>query len=196
MKYLLIDTETGGLDPDRHDILQIAWTLTDGTFAPGTPRSFYLKRTLPATEKALALHRLTDAFLNANKTSPAKVYRRLLDDMMDADVIVGHHPSFDLGFLQADIRRRTPELLPTFRLTLGSMQVLDTKTYFAPLRHEWSNRTYPGPYLRELCLALGVNTRDLDFHTADADVEAMRRCLETAAAGTNSPITGNLIFKP
>ena len=182
MKYLFLDTETGALEPESSDILQLAWTLTDEEFKPLSSRSYFMKRTLPATERAIQLNGLTDAFLKENSTDPYEVYNDFLKDLKQADVIVAHYAVFDKEFICKDCFRRISaqemQTAKEIKRIISTTRTIDTKLDYIHLNVQWKERKHPGPYLEELCHFLSVETRELRFHRADADVEAMRLCMK------------------
>ena len=178
MKYIFVDTETGGLDESAADVLQLAWTLTDEEFRPLRTESRFLPQTLPVTEKSLELHGLTKEFLKENAEDPEEVYSAFLRDLSEADCYVGHYIPFDRTFIVADSRRRAkPATHWGIGQRLAQIRCIDTKRDFIQLCSDWQYRHHPGPYLEEMCRFLGVRTANLRFHRADSDVEAMLQCM-------------------
>ena len=112
-QYIFIDTETGGLDPDRHAVLQL------GAYASPTHtrRSFEILIREPGlaygttvTEEAVAINRLTLENLLVNGRSVQDAVHRLRDFVADMNreagcppdakvVFVGHNINFDYRFL-------------------------------------------------------------------------------------------------
>ena len=186
MRYLFIDTETGGLEPTESEVLQLAWILTDKNFVILEKDSTFLSMTMPANPKALAINGLTEQFLKENAGEPLETYRKFCGALLKADCIVGHHIVFDIGMLEADIPRRLAEcesltaedICRTILQKLRTTPTIDTKTAYLDLNPAWKKRPHPGPYLDELCRFLGVKTTGMTFHRADTDAEATRLCLE------------------
>lgn len=182
-KYIFLDTETGGIDPAQHDVLQIAWCLTDSAFEPISRKSYFLEQVHPMTQKAFEMHGLTKDFLMQNASLPEQVYREFYEDLREADYLVGHYVVFDVTFVSTDCLRRLPHkeydgFVPEeLCKELRSKPVIDTKRDFIDLNTQWRFRAHPGPYLDELCRFLKVDTKEIRFHLADADVEADRLCV-------------------
>lgn len=183
MKYLFLDTETGGLDKNRHDVLQIAWILTSDNFDIIASDNRFLQMTLTPTKEAIEINGLTGDFLKENACSPKDAYISLAQALREATCIIGHYVAFDLEMLDADVRRRLTdktdkEIVNSIRLSLRSVPSFDTKKEYARLNPQWAARNHPGPYLDELCRFLGIKTEKLQFHRADSDVEALRLCMK------------------
>lgn len=185
---IFIDTETGGTDPRVHEILQIAWKLADDQLRPVEDRhghsgikNYYLPMTLPATEKALKINGLTNQFLEKEATGPEEVYRALVSDMENCSDVYAHNLPFDRSMLEADAARRLGHDHPftvAIKQFFARANLHDTKRDYAQLRREWLLRTYPGPYLDELCRHLGIRTDSFRFHDARSDVNAMCQCVK------------------
>lgn len=194
MKYLFLDTETGGLDNTQADVLQLAWTVTDKNFEILRKYSFFMERTLPITERALEVNGLDDAFLKEYAAEPEQVYGTFLQDLMDADILVAHYAPFDKGFIIEDAARRLGdrgrETAFAIRERLESITTRDTKLDYIWLCSSWRERRHPGPYLDEMCQFLGVFTKKLRFHRADSDVEAMRLCMQAIKYQYSDTIPG------
>lgn len=185
MKFIFVDTETGGLNENENDVLQLAWELTDEDYNVIRSNSFFLKRRHPATQRAIELNGLTDAFLNENATDEYEVYRLFGLELKEADCLVAHYAPFDKAFIKADVKRRIsglePEIAEGIIKRIDLIRTIDTKRDYMYINREWSLRNHPGPYLDEMCHYLGVESKHLRFHRADADVEAMRLCLKQIA---------------
>ena len=181
MKYIFIDTETGGIEPAEADILQIAWDLTDDGFNSIHKASHYMRRTLPISETALGINGLTDDILEAYAGNPEKIYLDFFNDLSQADYLVAHHAPFDKRFIAKDARRRLKGIASSVAIEINyvirTIDTIDTKKDFIFLNPIWKERRHPGPYLDEMCRFLSVPVHKMQFHNADGDVEAMRLCM-------------------
>ena len=104
MRQIFLDTETTGLGADTGDrIIEIGCIEMVNRRRTGNDKHFYLNPERPNSEGALQIHGLTDAFL-ADKPRFAEVADELLHYLAGAQ-IVAHNASFDVGFLDAELRR-------------------------------------------------------------------------------------------
>lgn len=104
MRQIFLDTETTGLSPESGDrIIEIGCIEMLNRRLSGNDLHLYLNPERPNSEDALRIHGLTDEFL-ADKPVFASVAERLLDYLAGAEVII-HNASFDIGFLNQELRR-------------------------------------------------------------------------------------------
>jgi DNA polymerase III epsilon subunit-like protein len=91
---VFLDTETTGLDPERHDVWEIAWAVEDGPIMSAIiPHSL---RT--ADPKALELN----GYWGRGFAEPRRESRDVqLREILDGATIVGSNPAFDSAFLRA-----------------------------------------------------------------------------------------------
>jgi DNA polymerase III epsilon subunit-like protein len=92
---VFLDTETTGLDPDRHEVWEVAWAVDEGPIMSAVvPHSL---RT--ADPKALELNGYwTRGFEQAPGVLSADVTLR---EILTGATIVGSNPAFDAAFLRA-----------------------------------------------------------------------------------------------
>jgi DNA polymerase-3 subunit epsilon len=104
MRQVFLDTETTGLHPDRGDrIIEIGCIEMDNRQLTGRTFHHYLNPERANHEDAVKIHGLTDEFL-ADKLLFAAVVDELLDFVAGAEIII-HNAAFDLGFLNAELKR-------------------------------------------------------------------------------------------
>lgn len=105
MKILFLDTETGGLDPQKHALLQIGGVLwEDGEIM--REFEFNLANTWDRdwTEEALAINGIDLA--NLKTSDPSFAIDALIDiaehcyEPKQKCVVAGHNVNFDIGFLK------------------------------------------------------------------------------------------------
>lgn len=157
MRQIFLDTETTGLSPDNGDrIVEIGCVellnrrLTDRTL------HHYLNPERPNHEEAVKVHGLTDEFL-ADKPLFAAVADELLEYCAGAEVII-HNAAFDVGFLDAELRRLGR---PAFSTVAG--RVVDSLTM--------AREMFPGKAnsLDALCRRFEVDTSSRTLHGALLD---------------------------
>jgi DNA polymerase-3 subunit epsilon len=104
MRQIFLDTETTGLSPDAGDrIIEIGCIEMLNRRLSGRTLHFYLNPERPNHEEAVKVHGLTDEFL-ADKPLFAAVADELLEFLAGAEIII-HNAAFDVGFLNAELRR-------------------------------------------------------------------------------------------
>jgi DNA polymerase III subunit epsilon len=104
MRQIFFDTETTGLSPDSGDrIIEIGCLEMVNRRLTGNDKHFYLNPERASSEDALKVHGLTDEFL-ADKPRFAEVADELLDYLAGAEIVI-HNAAFDVGFLDAELKR-------------------------------------------------------------------------------------------
>ena len=104
MRQIFLDTETTGLSPDSGDrVIEIGCIEMVNRRLTGNNLHFYLNPQRRSHEDAVKIHGLTDEFL-ADKPLFATVAEELLAYLKDADIVI-HNASFDVGFLNAELKR-------------------------------------------------------------------------------------------
>ena len=94
MTLVFLDTETTGLDHDRHEVWEIAYALDDGPILSAIVRHSF---TSP-DPTALALNRYLERALGVPHDA---MFERDLRAELDGGTIVGANPAFDAAFLRA-----------------------------------------------------------------------------------------------
>lgn len=104
MRLIFLDTETTGLNPESGDrIVEIGCIEMVSRRLTGENKHFYLNPERKGNEEAIRIHGLTDAFL-ADKPRFAEVADELLAYLQGAEVVI-HNAAFDVGFLNAELKR-------------------------------------------------------------------------------------------
>lgn len=103
-RIVFLDTETTGLSPDNGDrIIEIGCIEMVNRRLSGADRHYYVNPERRSHEDALKVHGLTEEFL-ADKPKFAAVADELLAYVAGAEVII-HNAAFDVGFLDAELKR-------------------------------------------------------------------------------------------
>ncbi|MBX3607568.1 MAG: DNA polymerase III subunit epsilon [Piscinibacter sp.] len=104
MRQVFLDTETTGLSAEAGDrIIEIGCIEMLNRRLSGRTLHFYLNPQRPNHEDAVKVHGLTDDFL-ADKPLFAAVADELMAFLADAEIII-HNAAFDVGFLDAELKR-------------------------------------------------------------------------------------------
>ncbi len=112
MRQIFLDTETTGLHPESGDrIVEIGCIEMVNRRLTGENRHVYLNPERKSAEEAIKVHGLTDAFL-ADKPRFTEVADDLLDFLRGAEIII-HNAAFDVGFLNAELKRLDRALFHT-----------------------------------------------------------------------------------
>jgi DNA polymerase-3 subunit epsilon len=103
-RQVILDTETTGLEAkDGHRIIEVGCIEIVGRRVTERRLHHYINPERASDDGALAVHGLTDEFL-ADKPKFGEIAAELLAFVADAEVII-HNASFDLEFLDAELRR-------------------------------------------------------------------------------------------
>lgn len=109
-RLIILDTETTGLDPSRHRIVEVAWM----TFAPDDLLSastfveieeWDLGAADAEVVEALKINGALDRYDADEARSIGDILEQLTDDIGDGAVLCGINPAFDRAFLDATTER-------------------------------------------------------------------------------------------
>ena len=104
MRQIFLDTETTGLNAEGGDrIVEIGCVEMVGRRLTDDKRHFYLNPQRASHPDALRVHGLTEEFL-ADKPLFEAVADDLMSFLAGAELVI-HNASFDIGFLDAELRR-------------------------------------------------------------------------------------------
>ncbi|MCA0400889.1 MAG: DNA polymerase III subunit epsilon [Proteobacteria bacterium] len=174
MREIVLDTETTGLDPHRGDRLcEIGCVEIVNRFLTGRIFHQYLNPERPMAPEAFAVHGLSDAFL-ADKP----VFRDVADDFLafiGEDPLVIHNASFDMGFLNAELKRLGKGPIPPSR-AIDSLQI--------------ARRRHPGAQnsLDALCARYGIDNSRRTKHGALMDAEILAEVYAELTGGKQSSL--------
>jgi len=98
--YVIIDTETGGLDPSHHSLISVGLVS-----ACGTRMDEFIVREdiLKCDPRSMAIHGITPETIETQGLSPANAVDRFESFFTEMDgpvLLVGHNVSFDLSFIK------------------------------------------------------------------------------------------------
>ena len=125
MNEIFLDTETTGLSfKDGHKIVEIACVETKDLIATGNVfhRLINPQRNVP--EDAFRIHGFSEKFLSSKET-----FDKISDDFLNfinGKRIIIHNASFDLGFLNGELRSINKSLIEP-KLVIDSLEVARNK---------------------------------------------------------------------
>lgn len=174
MRYIVLDTETTGLDPkDGHRIIEIAALELRGRQLTQDYRHYFINPERQSDEGALRIHGITDEFL-LDKPKFAAIAQEFLEYIDGASLII-HNAPFDVGFLNSEIER----------LSLGKIgdyvvEVIDTLAM--------AKERFPGKRnnLDALCDRFEVDRSARVLHGALIDCELLAEVYFSMTRGQNS----------
>lgn len=167
MRQIVLDTETTGLEPQEgHRIIEIGCVELVNRKITGRRYHIYINPDREIDQGAVAVHGLNNAFL---KDKP--LFEQIVSDFIafveDAELII-HNAPFDVGFINAELRRLDDAKLPTEKRSITDYcGVLDTLAL--------AKKKHPGQRngLDALCKRYNVNNSHRDLHGALLDAEIL-----------------------
>jgi DNA polymerase-3 subunit epsilon len=114
MRQIVLDTETTGLDPVTHRIIEIGCVELLNHVPTGRQFHKYLNPERASDARAFEVHKLSDEFLRGQPRF-VEVADEFLDFLGD-DQLVIHNAEFDMGFVNWELRRIDRALLDTTRV--------------------------------------------------------------------------------
>lgn len=160
MREIVLDTETTGFDADKDDrIVEIGAIELLNHLPTGRVFHVYINPDRPMPKEAFEVHGLGDEFLR-DKPRFAQIADDFLAFIGTDTRLVIHNAAFDMGFLNAELRRLNHPPLPPER-------ALDTVAL--------ARRRFPGApaSLDALCRRFGVDNSGRERHGALLDSELL-----------------------
>lgn len=177
--FMVFDTETGGLNAEENDILQLSYQIVDRNTLKVVKEvnQFF---PWPADKSriqmgAIKVNGLTESYLARKVLSNRKdAITRFFQDMGNCSFIVAHNGEFDKKFINATASRehvlyvanQWPLMIDTMKTTIDLCRI--------PQRSGKSG--YKWPKLIELAECLRIKTDDINLHDSSSDVELTKRC--------------------
>ena len=174
MRQIFLDTETTGLSPDSGDrMVEIGCVEMDNRRLTGRHLHFYLNPERKNGEGAVAVHGLTDEFLS-DKPLFAHVVDEVIEFISGAEIII-HNASFDVGFLNEELRRCNR---PKFSTHVAA--ITDT---LAMARDQFPGKSNS---LDALCKRLEVDNTNRTLHGALIDANLLAEVYIRLTRGQDS----------
>jgi DNA polymerase-3 subunit epsilon len=162
MRQIVLDTETTGLEVERgHRVIEIGCIEIVARRATGRHFHRYLNPERDIDEAAVAVHGITLDRLRREPTF-SEIAGEFLDFIADAELVI-HNAAFDVGFLNAELRR-LPGDLPAIDAT---RRVLDTLALARQLHPGQRNS------LDALCKRYGIDNSKRELHGALLDARIL-----------------------
>ncbi len=165
-RIAVIDTETGGLDPNEHSILSLAIVLwQDGSIA-GKFQVVVREPMLSTTLEALKINGFTQEILDTDGVSPMTAVMAMKNFLLSNDwrtrvTLGGHNVAFDVGFLKRLCR--LGGMTPKEYNTMFSHRAICTQTLALAL--EVADRcTFRSTGLDALTKYFGIEIREGGVH--------------------------------
>jgi DNA polymerase-3 subunit epsilon len=174
MRQIILDTETTGLSPENGDrIIEVGCVELLNRRYTGSNLHHYINPERASHVDAVRIHGLTDEFL-ADKPVFALIAEEFLDYIAGAELII-HNAAFDIGFLDAELRR-----LGRGKLRDHVAGVIDTLLM--------AREMFPGKSnsLDALCRRLEVDNTGRTLHGALLDAELLGEVYIRLTRGQNS----------
>ena len=159
-RQIVLDTETTGLEPKEHRIIEIGCVELIDRRLSGNNFHVYLQPDREIDAAAVEVHGITNEFL-ADKPRFADVAEDLLTYLRGAELVI-HNAPFDTGFLDAELAR-----LDGFDSIVDYCAVLDTLVMARELHPSQRNS------LDALCGRYEVDNSRRDKHGALLDAEIL-----------------------
>ncbi|MFG6448084.1 DNA polymerase III subunit epsilon [Roseateles sp. BYS180W] len=174
MRQIFFDTETTGLNPESGDrVVDIGCVEMVNRQLTGRHLHFYLNPERDMPEEAFRVHGLSAEFLS-DKPKFAEVVDELLEFLQDAELVI-HNAAFDVGFVNAELKRAGRQPLHT--VVSG---VRDTLLMARDM--------FPGKAnsLDALCRRLEVDNSNRELHGAVKDAELLAEVYIRLTRGQDS----------
>jgi DNA polymerase III epsilon subunit-like protein len=172
--YLVLDTETTGLDPEARAV-SIAWTVLDAAFQNVESYYFILAPDgFEVPERAFKIHGIDTETMEWNGASRESVFKHFCKDLDDCDYLVGHSVMFDFNIVRTELEAAgisinhlvAKDCICTMEETIDYCQIPKTRK---------SGYNFKRPSLQELHAQL-FGTGFKGAHNAMIDVDVTGRC--------------------
>jgi len=169
---VVVDVETGGFDPQRHALLEIAASVIrmddDGLLFPASTLSCHVLPFVGSEldPRALAFNGIDPDHPFRDAVPEKEALRRILVPIRRAvessgcnrAILVGHNAAFDLGFIKAAVERTGFKRSP-----FHAFSVFDTVSL--------AGLAYGQTVLARACQMAGLGWEEIEAHTAIYDAE-------------------------
>jgi DNA polymerase-3 subunit epsilon len=178
--YLVVDTETGGLDPKKHSILSIAGVVWQAKKCIEPIFDFYIcEDEIETTKRALEVNKIDLEVVKEKGYGPfeaVKEIKKALNKRFSHDrkpiMLVGHNIAFDIGFIKRLYNQAGQDYYSDFKdRALDTAAILE----FFMIAGEIDGFRASADVLFK---ATGVEIEEKDRHTAKGDAMATARAID------------------
>ena len=175
MREIALDTETTGISPlDGHRVIEIGALELMHHLPTGQKLHLYINPERDIDDGAVAVHGITSDFL-----SDKPIFADIVDEFLSFvgdDPMVIHNASFDMSFINAELKRLDRPVLPM-------AQSIDTLMM--------ARKKFPGAQanLDALCRRFEIENSHRDLHGALVDADLLAAVYIELLGG------GNLVFR-
>jgi DNA polymerase-3 subunit epsilon len=174
MRQVFFDTETTGLEAEGGDrLVEIGCVEMVNRQLTGRTLHLYVNPERDMPEEAFRVHGLSAAFLS-DKPKFAEVAQEVMDFLAGAQVVI-HNAAFDIGFMNAELKRlRRPLMADVVASVLDTWQL--------------AKELFPGKAnsLDALCRRLEVDNSNRSFHGALLDAGLLAEVYVRMTRGQDS----------
>jgi len=175
MRYIVLDTETTGLDPKQgHRLIEIGAVEVIERTLTGKMFHCYLNPERAIDEDAKKIHGIEETFL-ADKPKFSEIYQDLIEFCQGTELLI-HNASFDMGFINHELKRIEQPPLDTVCTVRDTLK--EARQLFPGKRNN----------LDALCERLGVNSSHRHFHGALLDAQLLAEVFLAMTRGQQSLI--------
>jgi DNA polymerase-3 subunit epsilon len=175
MREIVLDTETTGLDPKSHRILEIACVELVNHLPTGAKFHTLVDPEMDVPAESAAIHGITNAKL---KGAPvfAAIVSEFLEFIGEAKLVI-HNAEFDVGFINAELGRLGFPKIPLAR-------ALDTV--------HMARKKFPGApaSLDALCKRFGIDNAHRTLHGALLDADLLAKVYLELIGGRQAGLLG------
>jgi DNA polymerase-3 subunit epsilon len=194
MRQIVLDTETTGLEPQEgHRIIEIGCVELVNRKLTGKRYHVYINPDRIIDQGAVAVHGLDNAFLK-DKPLFGHIVADFISFVDNAELII-HNAPFDVGFINAELRRLEETKLPADKRGISDYcRILDTLA-LAKKKHPGQRNS-----LDALCKRYNVSNSHRELHGALLDAEILAEVYLAMTGGQAElllePETGAGVAKP
>ena len=160
-REIILDTETTGLDPRDHRVIEIACVEIEDFIPTGRTFHRYINPDRHIEEEAERVHGISNAFVaDKPRFADPDICDAFLDFVGDA-VIVAHNAAFDAGFVSAELSRA------------GRAGAVPESRWVCT--YKLAQKRFPGMYnsLDALCKRYKISLAERDKHGALIDAKLL-----------------------
>jgi DNA polymerase-3 subunit epsilon len=194
-RVIFLDTETTGFNPENDKIVEVgAIEIIDGK--EGEHFHVYINPERSIPSDATEVHGITD-----DQVEHERKFYQVAQDLLsfiDGAKVVMHNASFDVGFLDAELKVASRRVNEDLKTMSEHCEVIDSLAIARKLRPGSKND------LDSLCKALKVDNSNRDLHGALIDAKILSDVYgglinyerEHHVAQTEKPYDDELVVKP